>query len=233
MDGPSSSSTTHDDHVQEIFQISDEEYAEEMQLQEALIFSSAISNTTAAINKEIEVIDVEIDNVSSTRLRKLKLKETCEGESSSSSQLKQISYCGICMEAKSIKEMFENRKCSHSFCEECVGTYLAAKIQENISMVKCPDPKCNAMLLNDEKEDVTVAECPHCHRLFCAQCKVSWHAGVDCRVFQSLKDGKRGREDLMAMELAKNKKWKRCPKCSFYVEKREGCTRITCRYKQF
>jgi hypothetical protein len=57
--------------------------------------------------------------------------------------------------------------------------------------------------------------------------------GVDCKEFQSLKDGERGSEDLMAMELAKNKRWKRCPKCSFYVEKSEGCTRISCRYTQF
>jgi hypothetical protein len=124
MEGTSSSSTTHDYHVEEIFPISeDEKYAEEIQLQEVLIFS-AISNT----NKEIEVVDVdEIDNVNNTLLRKLKLKEqeTFEGESSSSSssQLKQYSYCGICMETKSIEEMFENRNCSHSFCEECVGRY--------------------------------------------------------------------------------------------------------------
>jgi E3 ubiquitin-protein ligase RNF144 len=278
MEGTSSSSTTNDYYVKEIFPISDDEkYAEEIQLQEALIFS-AISNT----NKEIQVVDVdEIDNVNNTLLRELKLKEkeTFEGQSSSSSssQLKQYSYCGICMEAKSIEEMFENRNCcSHSFCEECVGKYLVAKIEENISMIKCPDPKCNgilephncisiiakdvfdrwgnvlcenmvigsqkfycpfndcsAMLVNDEKEVVTVAECPHCHRLFCAECKVSWHVGVDCKEFQSLKDGERGREDLMAMELAKNKRWKRCPKCSFYVEKSEGCTRISCRYTQF
>ncbi|WJX42438.1 RBR-type E3 ubiquitin transferase [Trifolium repens] len=177
MEGTSSSSTTHDYHVEEeIFPISDDEkYAEEIQLQQVLIFS-AISNT----NKEIQVVDVdEIHNVNNTLLRKLKLKEqeTFEGESSSSSssQLKQYSYCGICMETKSIEEMFENRNCSHSFCEECVGKYLVAKIEENISMIKCPDPKCNAMLVNDEKEVVTVAECPHCHRLFCAECKVSWH----------------------------------------------------------
>ncbi|KAK2392848.1 RING/U-box superfamily protein [Trifolium repens] len=151
MEGTSSSSTTHDYHVEEeIFPISDDEkYAEEIQLQQVLIFS-AISNT----NKEIEVVDVdEIHNVNNTLLRKLKLKEqeTFEGESSSSSsQLKQYSYC-----------------------------------------------------------DTIV--------------------GVDCKEFQSLKDGERGSEDLMAMELAKNKRWKRCPKCSFYVEKSEGCTRISCR----
>ncbi|KAL3008630.1 hypothetical protein AAZX31_07G042800 [Glycine max] len=33
----------------------------------------------------------------------------------------------------------------------------------------------------------------------------------------------------MLMELAKNKCWRRCPKCNFYVEKVDGCKHITCR----
>ncbi|KAL5055922.1 hypothetical protein RYX36_036604 [Vicia faba] len=226
---------------------SDEKYAEELQLQEALYFSR-ISNSSVTVEEEEE------------------------GGSSSCSKLKE-SDCGICMEVKPVEKVFENPNCSHSFCVDCVGKFLAVKIQENRSTVKCPYPKCNgiwephdcssfipkdlldrwenavcedtvlssekfycpfkdcsAMLVNDEKEAVvTSSECPHCHRLFCAQCKVTWHAGVDCKEFQSLEDGERGREDILAMELAKNKKWKRCPKCSFYVERVVGCTRITCR----
>jgi E3 ubiquitin-protein ligase RNF144 len=220
MQGTSSSSTTDNetlfedfdslalhDHAEEIFPLFDEEYAEEIQLQ---------------------VVHANVDT--ETNLKPV------EGESSS--QLKK-SYCAICMEAKPVEEMFENQNCSHSFCENCVGSYLAAKIQENTAMVKCPDPNCNgilephncstlipkdvferwgkalcenlvlgsqkfycpfndcsAMLVNDEEEVVTASECPHCNRLFCAQCKVSWHSGVDCREFQSLEDGERGRKDL-------------------------------------
>ncbi|CAJ2663279.1 unnamed protein product, partial [Trifolium pratense] len=203
-------------------------------------------------------------------------KQTCnekeEIEEESDSQLKQT-YCAICMDEKPIEEMFENRNCSHTFCETCVGSYLAAKIKENIAMVKCPDPNCNdilepndcisiipkdvferwenalcenlvlgsqkfycpfndcsAMLVNDGNEVVTVSECPHCHRLFCAQCKVSWHAGVDCTEFQSSKNSDQGwQSDLTALQFAKKKKWKRCSKCSFYVERSEGCNKITCR----
>ncbi|CAJ2663281.1 unnamed protein product [Trifolium pratense] len=197
-------------------------------------------------------------------------KETFEGESSSS-RLKQ-SYCAICMEAKHVQEMFKNRKCTHSFCKDCVASYLVVKIQENIAKIKCPQPKCkvilepqhcisiipkdmferwenatienlvlgsqkfycpfkdcSAMLVNDGKKVVTASECPICHRLFCAQCKVSWHAGVNCKEFRSLEVGERGAEDLMVMELAKNNNWKRCPNCSFYVERNKGCNRILCR----
>ncbi|PPD83012.1 hypothetical protein GOBAR_DD20056 [Gossypium barbadense] len=35
--------------------------------------------------------------------------------------------------------MFISNPCSHSFCNDCIGKYVEAKIQENIAMVKCPD----------------------------------------------------------------------------------------------
>nr|KYP31240.1 putative E3 ubiquitin-protein ligase ARI10 [Cajanus cajan] len=252
--------------AEEIFPISDEKYAEEIQLQEAL-YSSVLPSTR--VEKEVILIDLEVDSDTDTdtdtllRSFKGKLKET--GESS-------LVYCGICMDAKTREEMFRNQNCSHSFCDDCIGKYVAAKIQENISTVQCPDPKCkgvvepqycrsiipkevidrwenalcenfflgsekfycpfkdcSAMLISDAEEIVTVSECPHCNRLFCARCKVSWHSGIECGEFQNLKQYESGREDLMVMELAKNKSWRRCSKCKFYVEKADGCSHITCR----
>ena len=146
MEGTSPSSTADDfyfsalhDHDEEIFRISEETYAEELQIKEALLFSTLVENTTIDVKEEIQEVDVKVD-------LKQKQKEAFVGESSSSfSQLKQ-SYCAICMEAKPVEEMFKNRKCSHSFCEDCVGRYLAEKIRESISMVKCPDPRCNDIL---------------------------------------------------------------------------------------
>ena len=246
--------------AEEIFPISDEKYAEELQLQEAL-YSSIISSTTKVKN---EVIQVNVDVDGDTPLRTLKKKHKEIGESS------QV-YCGICMDAKSGEEIFRNRNCSHSFCSDCIGKYVTAKIQENISTVKCPDTKCkevvepqycrsiipkevfdrwenaifensvlrsqkfycpfkdcSAMYIRDAGEVVTVSECPYCNRLFCAQCKVPWHSEIGCNEFQNLKKYEREREDLMVMELAKNKSWKRCPKCDFYVERIDGCAHISC-----
>ncbi|XP_014521574.1 probable E3 ubiquitin-protein ligase ARI10 [Vigna radiata var. radiata] len=252
-------SALHD--AEEIFPISDEKYAEELQLQEAL-YSSAMS--TARAEKEVVIVDVDDDG--DHHLRKLKGKQKDIGETSHGK------YCGICMDAKPGEEMFRNQNCSHLYCVDCIGGHVAAKIQENISMVKCPEPKCkeviepencrsiipkevldrwenalcenvvlesqkfycpykdcSAMMICDEGEVVTISECPHCNRLFCAQCKVSWHAGLDCSEFNALKHDERGREDLLVLDLAKNKSWRRCPKCRFYVEKNEGCSHISCR----
>lgn len=71
--------------------------------------------------------------------------------------------------------------------------------------------------------------CPNCRGLICAQCRVAWHAGVKCWEFQMLPSNERTKEDLKFMELAKNKKWSRCPSCRIYVEKVSGCLHIWCR----
>ncbi|MQM02867.1 hypothetical protein Taro_035639, partial [Colocasia esculenta] len=93
--------------------------------------------------------------------------------------------------------------------------------------VYCPYRDCSELLVDDGVEVVRQSECPSCRRLFCAHCQVPWHADFECEEFQSL--GSK-REDLMVVELAKSKKWKRCPQCMFYVEKTDGCLHISCRY---
>jgi E3 ubiquitin-protein ligase RNF144 len=95
----------------------------------------------------------------------------------------------------------------------------------------CPFKDCSAMLVNDEEEGevIRASECPFCHRLFCAQCSVPWHPGVECEEFQSLNESERGRDDLVLRELAHEKKWKRCPNCKYFVDRTEGCLHMTCR----
>ncbi|KAM0923495.1 hypothetical protein ACQ4PT_005513 [Festuca glaucescens] len=95
----------------------------------------------------------------------------------------------------------------------------------------CPFPDCSEMMVADDVSDgcVTQSECQVCRRLFCANCQVPWHAGVSCAEFAQLGAGERGREDLLLMETARESKWKRCPRCRFYVEKSHGCLHITCR----
>lgn len=245
------------DHDQ-LLPISDERYAEELQLQEALMSSSLVQRNARSSSSSRR------ENSCSKTIEKSAIREA--GQSSAS-------FCDICMDTKPAGEMFINSgTCAHSFCKECISKYIAAKTQENIAMVKCPDVKCKgvigpelchsilpkevlerwenalceslilgsqkyycpfkdcqAMLVDDGEEVVTVSECPNCRRLFCAQCKVVWHSGMDCREFRSLNKDVREREDIMFTELAKKKKWRRCPCCKFYVEKKEGCLHIVCR----
>ncbi|CAL5184646.1 unnamed protein product [Lathyrus oleraceus] len=93
----------------------------------------------------------------------------------------------------------------------------------------CPFADCSALLINDETEAVRNSECPNCNRMFCAQCKVPWHDGIECSEFQKLNAGEREKEDIMLMRLAQNMHWKRCPNCKFYVARTLGCDAMKCR----
>ncbi|OEL16121.1 hypothetical protein BAE44_0022860 [Dichanthelium oligosanthes] len=184
-------------------------------------------------------------------------------------------YCAICMEKVHIGEIFPIEGCTHTFCISCVSQYIAAKVEENVLSIGCPDPsckegvlhpeacrgviplqlfqrwgaalcdsslgalkfycpfkECSALLVDDPGHGeavITNVECPHCCRMFCAQCKVPWHDGVTCTEFQRLGKDERDREDLLLRKVAQESKWQRCPKCKMYVERSEGCVFIICR----
>ncbi|KAK3026695.1 hypothetical protein RJ639_041542 [Escallonia herrerae] len=94
----------------------------------------------------------------------------------------------------------------------------------------CPFKDCSALLIDDRErgEVMRESECPFCRRLFCVQCKVVWHSGIECSEFQRLNKDEREREDILLMKLAKKNRWTRCPKCRFYVEKSDGCLFMRC-----
>ncbi|PRQ47105.1 putative IBR domain, E3 ubiquitin ligase RBR family [Rosa chinensis] len=96
----------------------------------------------------------------------------------------------------------------------------------------CPFKDCSAMLIDDGAEVVRDSECPNCNRMFCAQCKVPWHAGIECAEFKKLKNDEKGNEDIMLRNLAQKNQWRRCPKSRFYVEKLIGCDTMRCRCAQ-
>ncbi|CAL5001798.1 unnamed protein product [Urochloa decumbens] len=107
----------------------------------------------------------------------------------------------------------------------CESLFLGAR------RTYCPFPDCSEMMVADEGgECVTQSECQVCRRLFCARCRVApWHAGVTCDEYQRRAKKDSGREDMMLLEMAEEMRWKRCPKCQFFVDKIDGCPHIRCR----
>ncbi|VFR02736.1 unnamed protein product [Cuscuta campestris] len=95
----------------------------------------------------------------------------------------------------------------------------------------CPFKDCSVLLVDDGGEVVTSAECPSCHRLFCAQFRVPWHGMMTCREFQRKKNMNKNEQDLdnKFFKLAEKKKWQKCPKCKMFVQRRSGCEHIKCR----
>ncbi|KAF5743127.1 E3 ubiquitin-protein ligase [Tripterygium wilfordii] len=180
--------------------------------------------------------------------------------------------CDICVEAKTASDLFWIMGCSHSYCNDCMIKYVASKLQDNITNIRCPvsdckgllEPEycrsilpkevfdrwvdalceavilgsqkfycpykdCSALLIDDGDEIIRESECPNCRRMFCAQCKVMWHAGFECQDFQKLHKDEREKEDIMLMNLAQKQSWRRCPTCRFYVERINGCLYMRCR----
>ncbi|XP_024984323.1 E3 ubiquitin-protein ligase RNF144B-like [Cynara cardunculus var. scolymus] len=244
----------------EIISKDDAKYAEELQVQEALLASISSSQTTDSASSSTHKARTSLGSW-------LKNKEVEIADPT-------LNICKICLENQESWKMFKNSTCSHSFCYECTSKHATTKIQENNNTIKCPGlncksaldfnalrliiPKdvlmkwdemlcestileshklycpfadCSVLLINDDIS-ISKIDCPVCRRSFCAVCRVPWHSEFTCKEFEKLNSKKKGKkDDGMAVALAKKKNWKKCPSCKFFVEKAEGCLHITCRCK--
>ncbi|WCJ42877.1 RING/U-box superfamily protein [Euphorbia peplus] len=69
------------------------------------------------------------------------------GQSSKSNAADQPDFlCEICFDPKPKDESFSINGCSHSYCKDCMANYVGSKLQDNISQISCPVPKCSGSL---------------------------------------------------------------------------------------
>lgn len=132
--------------------------------------------------------------------------------------------CDIVLDPELFQDMLPKEAFEAWGLALCRSTVLGAS-----NVCYCPFSDCSEMMVDERGGGVPESECPVCRRLFCAQCGVPWHAGVTCAEYEQLAPGDRGKDDMVVLEMAKGKKWRRCPRCKFLVEKHEGCMHITCR----
>ena len=144
-----------------------------------------------------------------------------------------------------------NEECGHSFCKKCIHDYVIYKISV-LQEITCPQEDCafsidaGSRCFQDIPEDykkkyrkyllwrqtidnpnlrLCPAEncegvietnvsyaCQACRTLFCKECMLKAHEGPCDANFQN-----------------NFKEWKRCPSCSMFIEKAEGCNHMTCR----
>jgi len=80
--------------------------------------------------------------------------------------------------------------------------------------------------------------CPDCGASFCFACRVPWHAGQTCAAYQSaqasLSASARAlaqveQERSFALFAANSANFRQCAQCRAWVEKSEGCEKMTCR----
>ncbi|XP_059307039.1 uncharacterized protein LOC132058600 [Lycium ferocissimum] len=196
---------------EQLFPISDEKYAEELQLQEALVSAVAVHisefNKFKRVKREIKKEIGEslgmfcmISCVNKYVTCKIVLQENVNVIKCPDIACKAVIKPKLWREIVS-KEVFDRWE----------NTLPEPLLLGNSLKLYCPYKDCSAMLVVDRSETVIYSECPNCSRLFCAQGNVSWNEGLGCKEFQRL-----GRA-VMLMGIAKNKKWRRCPKCKSYV----------------
>ncbi|KAF3954752.1 hypothetical protein CMV_019948 [Castanea mollissima] len=201
--------------------LTDEKFAEELQVQEALmgcVIDSQLVNKEASSSLQLP---------SSPTIQAI--LPTPEADS----------FCEICVERKDSDEMFKIESCVHSFCSDCISKHVATKIEESITRVCCPGLDCNGVIELDacravlpkdvfERWDEALCAALFGSQSFYCPSRIvqQW---VDCEEFQRLNGDEKERDDLIFRELAEEKKWRTCPHCKYYVERTEGCLHMTCR----
>ncbi|MCL7046319.1 hypothetical protein MKW94_001494 [Papaver nudicaule] len=98
----------------------------------------------------------------------------------------------------------------------------------------CPHRDCSELVLNEcvdttnSATKVTKSNCPNCKKLFCFHCMVPWKENHQCiGRSETIVDI----NDVLFIKNVKHNKWVRCPSCSHYVERSQGCRFIRCRCK--
>lgn len=142
----------------------------------------------------------------------------------------------------SCREQLSPQQCQLILPKQTLEEWCLALAEADIPSSQrfyCPFNDCSALLLKDVPEEgssrgvaavsIKSSECPECKRLFCAQCRVPWHAGLDCADLEKLSPSEKDKDDLMLFRLAKEKEWQRCEKCGQVVEKTSGCCHMICR----
>ncbi|EMS56521.1 E3 ubiquitin-protein ligase RNF14 [Triticum urartu] len=118
-------------------------------------------------------------------------------------------FCSSCVAqyiAAKLDDKVARIECPHPGCEEgavepesCHGIIptdlldkwglLLCELAVGAKRMYCPYRECSALLLADSEAGaaaIAEAECPHCHRLFCARCAVPGPGGCGCEVWIQL-----------------------------------------------
>ncbi|CAM0951491.1 unnamed protein product [Alopecurus aequalis] len=106
------------------------------------------------------------------------------------------------------------------------GTRLAENALPPGRRAYCPNRGCRVPLETAGEGEPVMAACPACGEALCAICGMQWSSdgtglgGHDCA---------KGPDAALLRTLARERRWKECPSCKTFVERIDGCDRMTCR----
>ncbi|KAG6885126.1 hypothetical protein C0993_005704 [Termitomyces sp. T159_Od127] len=100
------------------------------------------------------------------------------------------------------------------------STYLDQHPQE---FRYCTTPDCTQIYRANTE---SILKCPSCFAEVCSSCHEEAHEGMTCKDRRARKVEQ---EDQLNDSWARMKGVKRCPECSIYIEKIDGCNHMSCR----
>ncbi|KIM87741.1 hypothetical protein PILCRDRAFT_814454 [Piloderma croceum F 1598] len=101
------------------------------------------------------------------------------------------------------------------------------KLLDSLPRYYCPNRQCSTLVLLHEDPGEPQATCPLCTTVMCVPCKTQWHTDLTCEEYQALPLDERSPEDQLLIQLAKEKKWRRCD-CGIMIDLAFGCNHMTC-----
>mmetsp|Transcript_15147 Transcript_15147/g.59302 ORF Transcript_15147/g.59302 Transcript_15147/m.59302 type:complete len:435 (+) Transcript_15147:54-1358(+) len=122
-------------------------------------------------------------------------------------------------------ELLVNEELYKKYCDFS----LATLVEGNAEYSCCPTADCKYVFLH-QAGDPCRLDCPACKKSYCLDCKADWHTGIDCKAFQAWAAENRQGDELFDA-FATGQRYKQCPACGVWVEKKQGCNHITCRCK--
>jgi len=101
----------------------------------------------------------------------------------------------------------------------------------------CPNAGCEVALFCMDGQNRPALKCPDCDGKWCFNCKTAWHPGQSCAEYKRslyMEGEKKALEGLVENERAFLEKMesmeaRQCAQCGSWVEKSEGCDKMTCR----
>ncbi|KAF7970146.1 hypothetical protein HWV62_24924 [Athelia sp. TMB] len=91
----------------------------------------------------------------------------------------------------------------------------------------CTTADCRQIYRCDKSKRGTIVHCPACLSSVCAACHEEGHEGMTCAERKLQNDPEE--EERLNEQLAREAGFKKCPRCSVWIEKTEGCNHMECR----
>ncbi|CAK76579.1 unnamed protein product (macronuclear) [Paramecium tetraurelia] len=124
-----------------------------------------------------------------------------------------------------IIEHFLSPELYKKYCDYAFQFNKIMGLEDNELLTNCLNEKCIEKFII--WKDAEYMQCPSCKMKFCRKCQLEYHAdkGISCEQQKEL------HKDQFYIEMKKNLKICRCPKCNNMCEKISGCNFMYCRCK--